>query len=148
MPESFDLFCVNEKGEKERIIMIHAAIMGSIERLLSVLIEHYAGAFPMWLSPIQAIILPITEKQNKRAENVYEELKKAGIRVEISLDNETLGKKIRQAELHKVPYILIVGEKEIKNKAVAVRQRGKGDIGQMKVDKFVEKIQKEAVAKK
>ncbi|OGN06032.1 MAG: threonine--tRNA ligase [Candidatus Yanofskybacteria bacterium RIFCSPHIGHO2_01_FULL_45_42] len=143
MPESFDLSCANEKSEKERIVMLHAAIMGSIERFLSVIIEHFAGAFPVWLSPVQATVLPITEKQNKWAENVRDKLKEAGIRTEVDLDNETLGKKIRQAELQKVPYVLIVGEKEVRAKAVAVRQRGKGDIGQTKLDEFVLKIQKE-----
>lgn len=147
MPESFDLYCTNEKGEKERIVMIHAAIMGSIERLLSILIEHYAGAFPVWLSPVQASVLPITEKQNKWAENIQEELKKAGIRTEIDLDNETLGKKIRESEKHKIPYILIIGEKEVKAKAIAVRERGKGDIGQMKSEKFVAKISEEITKK-
>ncbi|MBI2674804.1 MAG: threonine--tRNA ligase [Candidatus Yanofskybacteria bacterium] len=147
MPESFDLYCTNEKGEKERIVMIHAAIMGSIERLLSSLSEHYAGAFPVWLSPVQASVLPITEKQNKWAENIQEELKKAGIRTEIDLDNETLGKKIRESEKHKIPYILIIGEKEVKAKAIAVRERGKGDIGQMKSEKFVAKISEEITKK-
>ncbi len=143
MPESFDLTCVNEKGEKERIIMIHAAIMGSIERFLSVLIEHYAGAFPVWLSPVQVAILPISDNQNEWAEKVYEELKSEGIRVEINKNNETLGKKIREAELQKTPYILIVGEKEVKAKSVAVRKRGQGDVGQMKIEKFLDKIKEE-----
>ena len=147
MPESFDLYCINEKGEKERIVMLHAAIMGSIERFMSVLIEHFAGAFPVWLSPVQAIILPITEKQNKWAESVQEKLKEAGIRTEVNLDSETLGKKIRQAELQKVPYVLIVGEKEVKAKAVAIRQRGKGDVGQIKIKEFIEKITKEIESK-
>ncbi|MBI4158016.1 MAG: threonine--tRNA ligase [Candidatus Yanofskybacteria bacterium] len=148
MPESFDLHCISEKGEKERIVILHAAIMGSIERFLSVLIEHYAGAFPIWLSPVQATVLPITEKQNKWSENVREKLKEAGIRTEIDLDNETLGKKIRQAELQKIPYVLVVGEKEVEAKAVAVRQRGKGDVGQIKIDEFIEKIKKEIESKR
>lgn len=147
MPESFDLTCVNENGEKERIIMIHAAIMGSIERFLSVLIEHYAGAFPVWLSPVQAVILPISDKQNEWAEKVYEELKSKGIRVEINRNNETLGKKIRTAEMQKIPYLLVIGDKEVEVKSVAVRQRGKGDIGQIMVGKFVEKIKKEISSK-
>ncbi|OGN03005.1 MAG: threonine--tRNA ligase [Candidatus Yanofskybacteria bacterium RIFCSPHIGHO2_01_FULL_43_42] len=156
MPERFDLTCANEKGEKERIVMIHAAIMGSIERFLSIIIEHYAGAFPVWLSPVQAMILPISDKQNRWAESVRDKLKEAGLRAEVDLDNETLGKKIRQAELQKVPYVLVVGEKEVEAKAVAVRQRGsfdktqdkKGDIGQMKLDKFIDKILKEIETKK
>lgn len=147
MPESFDLFCINESGEKERIVMIHAAIMGSIERFLSVIIEHFAGAFPLWLSPVQVAILPITDTQNKWADKVGEELGKAGIRYEINKDSETLGRKIRGAELQKVPYLAVVGEKEVKAKAVAVRQRGKGDIGQMKLEKFIAKISDEVMKK-
>ncbi|OGM96232.1 MAG: threonine--tRNA ligase [Candidatus Yanofskybacteria bacterium RIFCSPHIGHO2_02_FULL_38_22b] len=148
MPESFDLYCINEKGEKERIVMIHAAIMGSIERFMSVLIEHYAGSFPVWLSPVQAVVLPITDQQNKWADKVVEQLKKAGIRVEINKDNETLGKKIREAEKQKIPYILIVGEKEAKAKSVAVRQRSKGNIGLMKIDKFIKHTGTEVADKK
>jgi len=147
MPERFDLTCVNEKGGKERIVMIHAAIMGSIERFLSVLIEHYAGAFPVWLSPVQAIILPISDKQNEWAEKTYKELKTEDIRVEINKNNETLGKKIRGAEMQKIPYLLVIGDKEIETKSVAVRKRSEGDIGQIKIDKFIEKIKKEISSK-
>ncbi len=138
-----------DKDGSDKIIpyIIHRAPLGSDERFIGFLIEHFAGAFPIWLSPIQVVVLPITEKQNKWAENVQEKLKEAGIRAEIDLNNETLGKKIRQAELQKVPYLLVVGEKEVKAKAVAVRQRGKGDIGQIKIDKFTEKIKKEIVDK-
>ena len=143
MPESFDLCCINEKGEKERIVMIHAAIMGSIERFMSVLIEHYAGAFPVWLSPVQAAVLPITDQQNKWAEEVAVQLRGSGIRVEVNDNNESLGKKIREAEKQKIPYILVVGEKEAKTKSVAVRQRGKGDIGQMKLRIFIKKLSEE-----
>jgi len=143
MPESFELYCVNEKGEKERIVMIHAAIMGSIERFLSVLIEHYAGAFPVWLSPVQAIVLPISDKQNDWAEKVQNELTAADIRVEINSDSETLGKKIRAAELQKIPYILVVGDKEIAAEAVAVRKRSEGDLGQIKLGDFISRIKKE-----
>jgi len=140
MPERFDLNCINERGEKERIVMIHAAIMGSIERFLSVIIEHYAGAFPVWLSPVQAIILPISDKQNKGAEKILNQLKEAGIRTELNSNNETLGKKIREAELQKIPYLLVIGDKELQTNAVAVRQRGKGGLGQIKVEEFIKKI--------
>lgn len=148
MPGSFDLNCTNENGEKERIVMIHAAIMGSIERFLSVLIEHYAGAFPLWLSPVQIAVLPITDSQNKWADKVGEELSKSGIRCEINKNSETLGKKIREAEMQKIPYLLVVGEKEEKAKTVAVRQRSRGDIGQIKLGEFIKKIQKEIAEKK
>lgn len=148
MPDSFDLNCINEKGEKERIVMIHAAIMGSIERFLSILIEHYAGAFPLWLSPVQIAVLPITDSQNEWADKVKEELNKTGIRCEINKNSETLGKKIREAEMQKIPYLLVVGEKEEKAKTVAVRQRSRGDIGQIKLGEFIKKIQKEIAEKK
>ena len=143
MPESFDLTCINEKGEKERIIMIHAVIMGSIERFLSVIIEHYAGAFPVWLSPVQVVVSPISDNQNGWAEKVYEELRVNDVRVEINKNNETLGKKIREAEMQKIPYLLVIGEKEVEAKSVAVRKRGKGDIGQTKIEEFVSQIKKE-----
>ncbi|MBI2065262.1 MAG: threonine--tRNA ligase [Candidatus Yanofskybacteria bacterium] len=143
MPERFDLSCINEKGEKERIVMIHAAIMGSIERFLSIAIEHYAGAFPVWLSPVQAIVIPISDRQNEYAEKVTAELRDNSIRTEINTDNETLGKKIRSAEMQKIPYLLVIGDKEIQANAVAIRQRGKGDLGQLSTNNFIEKIRKE-----
>jgi threonyl-tRNA synthetase len=143
MPERFDLYCINEKGEKERIVMIHAAIMGSVERLMSILIEHFGGSFPVWLAPIQVSILPISDNQNKWADKIGEELKKAEIRYEINKNNETLGKKIREAELQKIPYLVIIGEKESRKKVLSIRKRGKGDIGQMKIEKFIDKIKKE-----
>ena len=128
--------------------MIHAAVMGSIERFLSVLIEHYAGAFPVWLSPVQVAILPISDSQNQWADKVAEELEKTEIRYEINNDSDTLGKKIRNSEMQKTPYLLILGEKEAKSKKVAVRQRSKGDIGQMNIDEFIGKIRKEVENKK
>ena len=148
MPERFGLNCVNDKGEFERIVMIHAAIMGSIERLMAVAIEHYAGAFPLWLAPVQAKILPLSDKFNTYAKAVYEELREAGLRTELDDSNETLGKKIRNAEKEKIPYILILGEKEKKAKGVAVRKRGKGDIGLKKVSAFVKSALKEIAERK
>ena len=143
LPERFDLNCVNEKGEKERIVMIHAAIMGSIERYLSILIEHFAGAFPVWLSPIQVVIVPISDKFLPYAKKIEEKLKAKDIRVELDSKNESVSKKIREAEMQKVNYTLVVGEKEEKLKSVAVRKRSKGDIGSQKIDKFVENVKKE-----
>src|SRR3989344_5915585 len=148
LPERFDLTCINEKGERERIAMIHAAIMGSIERYLSVLIEHFAGAFPIWLSPVQTVVIPVSEKFEPYAIKVSEKIREEGIRLELDLKNESVGKKIREAELQKIPYILVVGEKEQKSRSVAVRQRSKGDLGPMKLDKFVENIKKEITEKK
>ncbi len=143
MTERFDLFCINEQGKQERIVMIHAAIMGSIERFLSILIEHYAGAFPVWLSPVQAVIVPISDKFNNYAEKLESQMKETGLRVELDNRSESVGKKIREAEMQKAPYILVVGEKEEKAKTVAVRQRGRGNLGSQKVEKFIEKIEGE-----
>lgn len=145
-PERFDLTCVNEKGEKERIVMIHAAIMGSIERFLSVIIEHFAGAFPVWLAPLQATVLPVSEKFSAYAKKVFDELALAGIRTELSEATESLGKRIRAAELMKIPYVLVVGEKEEKDGAVAVRSR-KGDEGAFPLADFIAKIEKEVKEK-
>jgi threonyl-tRNA synthetase len=141
-PERFDLTCINEKGEHERIVMIHAAIMGSIERFLAVAIEHFAGAFPVWCAPVQATVLPISEKFAAYGKKVYEALATAGIRVELAEANESLGKRIREAELAKVPYVLVVGEKEEAASAVAVRSR-KGDEGTPPLEDFIKKIEKE-----
>lgn len=150
MPESFDLTCINEEGQKERIVMLHAAIMGSIERFLSILIEHTAGVFPLWLSPIQISILPIGKKQNKYARQIQKELTTDNLELRIELDDrdESIGKKIREATMQKIPYQIILGEKEMKSKKVAVRTREGKDLGVMALKKFVEKIQKEIEKKK
>lgn len=148
MPERFDLVCVNEKGERERIAMIHAAIMGSIERFLSVLIEHYAGVFPLWLSPVQVKILPVSDKHNEHAAQISASLKNNGLRVEVNNLNETLGKKIRAAELEKVPYLIILGDKEVASDKVAVRKRTEGDLGQLGLVEFIEQLQGEIKEKK
>ncbi|MEK7174110.1 MAG: threonine--tRNA ligase [Patescibacteria group bacterium] len=126
MPERFDLTCTNERGEKERIVMIHAAIMGSIERFLSVLIEHLAGAFPLWLAPVQAVVIPVSEKFEGYAKIVLGALLEGGIRAELSPADETLGKRIREAEKIKTPYVLVVGEKEEAAKSVNVRHAKRG----------------------
>jgi len=138
LPERFKMFYINNKGKKEEPFMIHRALLGSLERFFGVLIEHYAGAFPFWLSPIQVQIIPISDKHKKYAQEVLEKLK--GFRVKIKEDNETLGKKIREGQIEKIPYLLIVGDKEIKNKTIGVREREKGDIGEMKLNKFIKKL--------
>ncbi|MEY4731436.1 MAG: threonyl-tRNA synthetase, threonyl-tRNA synthetase [Candidatus Parcubacteria bacterium] len=143
-PERFDLTCINEKGERERIVMIHAAIMGSIERFLAVLIEHTAGAFPVWLAPVQAVVVPVGEKVDAYGKNVLRELVSAGIRAEYAEPTETLGKRIRAAEVQKIPYILVVGEKEAAAKSVNVRERGDADkSGEMKLETLIKKISAE-----
>ncbi len=143
MAEKFNLSFANQKGEKEKPVVIHRAVFGSFERFIGILVENYQGAFPIWLSPVQVKILSITERNQKYAEKIYQELKESGIRVELDDTNETIGKKIRNAELEKIPYILVVGDKEEKNDSVAVRERGKGDLGAMDLQKFIEKIKKE-----
>jgi threonyl-tRNA synthetase len=145
-PERFDLFCVNDAGERERIVMIHAAIMGSIERFLSVLIEHTAGAFPAWLSPTQVAILPVSEKFDDYGRKVFEVLSAAGIRAEFSEATDSLGKRIRTAEMMKTPYILVVGEKEESANTVAIRSR-RGDEGSLSTEEFIKKLREEVASK-
>ena len=137
MPERFDLTCVNDKGEKERIVMIHAAIMGSIERFLSVLIEHLGGAFPLWLAPVQARILPVSEKHNAYANEMLAALKATGIRAETDVANESLGKKIRDAKTEKIPYLLVVGDQEVEAKTVSVDSRDKGKLDATTIIDFI-----------
>jgi threonyl-tRNA synthetase len=140
MPGRFGLYCINEDGEKEDIFMIHAAIMGSIERYLSILIEHFAGAFPVWLSPVQAKILPITERSLNYGHIVANRLKDEGIRIELDDRNETLGAKIRDAQNEKVPYMLIVGDKEEQAEKIAVRLRHGEDLGQIDIVDFEKRV--------
>ncbi|MDO8504499.1 MAG: threonine--tRNA ligase [Candidatus Liptonbacteria bacterium] len=143
MPERFDLTCVGENGQPERIVMIHAAIMGSIERFLSIAIEHFAGAFPLWLSPVQATILPVSEKFMEYGEKIKSGLQAEGIRVELGEANETLGKRIREAELKKIPYVLVVGEKEEMDGTVSVRHYKRGQEGTVKTDALIKKLTEE-----
>jgi len=142
LPERFDLNFINKKGEKERPIMIHRALLGSLERFLGVLIEHYAGAFPFWLAPEQIWILPIGQKHKKYAKKIAENLTNDNFRTRINDENETLSKKIREGELQKIPFLIILGDQEMKNKTIRVRERQKGDLGEMKFEKFLEKIKK------
>ena len=144
MPERFDLFCINEKGEQERIVMIHAAIMGSIERFLSVIIEHFAGAFPLWLAPTQVVVLPISDKFSTYGKSVHDALTVHGLRSELVDTNESLGKRIRAAEVMKVPYVVVVGEKEENANTVNFRTRGsKEKTTEMKLDGFMKKLKEE-----
>ncbi|MBI2673704.1 MAG: threonine--tRNA ligase [Candidatus Zambryskibacteria bacterium] len=129
LPERFDLTCINEKGEKERIVMIHSAICGSIERCVAVLLEHYSGSMPLWLSPVQVKILPIGEAHFEYAKEIFEKLKAKNIRAELDESNESLGKKIRNAKTEKVPYILVIGNKEVSENKVTIEKREPGRIG-------------------
>ncbi|HOQ37786.1 MAG TPA: threonine--tRNA ligase [Acetivibrio sp.] len=140
MPERFDLTYIGADGERHRPVMIHRVVFGSIERFIAILTEHYAGAFPVWLSPVQVKILPLVDKHHGYAEEVKKQLEKEGIRVEVDLRNEKIGYKIREAQLAKIPYMLVIGDKETETKTLAVRSRKDGDLGSMSVDDFVAKI--------
>ena len=147
MPERFDLTCINEKGEKERIVMIHAAVMGSIERFLAVIIEHLNGAFPLWLSPVQARILPVSEKHVEYGREVLAALRQANIRADIDEADESLGKKIRNAKTEKLPYFLVVGDAEVEGKTATLEGHDKGKIGALPVADIVSRLIEETRAK-
>lgn len=142
LPERFKMTYINQKGEKQRPLMIHRALLGSIERFIGVLLEHYAGALPLWLATEQIWVIPVSEKHNKYANKINLQLTTCNLRTKIKNENETVSKKIREGEIQKIPYLLVVGDKEIKTKSVAVRSR-KGDEGTIRVDKFIERIKKE-----
>jgi threonyl-tRNA synthetase len=146
-PERFNLSCVNEKGEDERIVMLHAAIMGSIERFMALLIEHTAGHFPLWLSPVQMRVIAVGEKYQDYGNKVLAELKSAGIRAELADCDETLGKRIRQAQVEKIPYVLVVGEEELNASTVAVKLRNV-DLGKLTVADLIAKITAEIKEKR
>jgi len=142
-PERFGLEYIGADNQPHRPVMLHRAILGSMERFIGILIEHYAGDFPLWLAPEQGVILPITEKQNGAAEQLYDRLAQAGFRMRIDDRNEKVGKKIRDAELLKVPYMLVIGGREAEAGTVSVRSRGKGDLGVMPVDELVRQLNEE-----
>jgi len=148
LPERFDLNFIDKKGRKQRVIMIHRALLGSIERFVGVLIEHYGGAFPLWLAPEQIWIIPVASRHKKYAKEIKESLQVSGFRCQLKDEKETVSKKIREGEIQKIPYMLVVGDKEEKSKSVRVRERQKGDIGEMKIEKFVEKVKIEIEKRK
>ncbi len=143
LPERFDLSFTNDKGNPERPYMLHRALFGSFERFIGLLIEHYAGAFPIWLSPVQAAILPVSDNHLEYAKTVAASLLENDVRVEVMATNDTLGKRIREAEMKKIPYIIVVGEKEVAAGTVSVRRRGKGDLGAKGLDEFLKDISEE-----
>ena len=147
MPERFDLTYIGEDGEKHRPVMLHRVIFGSIERFIGVLIENYAGIFPTWLSPVQVKILPITDAQKEYAQKIKQELEDVNIRVELDDSNEKVGYKIRKAQLEKVPYMVVLGAKEVEANTIAVRTRKGEDLGQMPINEFIAKVQKEVETK-
>jgi threonyl-tRNA synthetase len=138
-PERFDLSCINEKGEAERIVMIHAAIMGSLERFLSIYIEHTAGLFPLWCAPLQARVIPIAATHEEAAQKLVQELNAKGIRADWSDSTESLGKRVREGEQWKIPYLLVMGDKEIADKTVAVRNVKTKQQVVVPVSEFLEK---------
>ena len=140
LPERFELEYTGDDNQKHRPFMIHRALFGSIERFFGVLIEHYAGAFPLWLAPVQVAVLPITDRINDYAEQVAAELRSAGFRVESNTISDKIGAKIRDAQMQKIPYMLVLGDKELEDGTVAVRERKQGDIGVMTLNEFKEKI--------
>ena len=140
LPERYRLEYVGSDGERHKPIMIHRALLGSLERFMGVLIEHYAGDFPTWLAPVQAQILTITKDQVEFAQETKNILVQNGLRVELDDRNEKLGLKIREAELNKIPYMLIIGAKEAQQGQVSVRSRAKGDLGVMSVESFKDLI--------
>ena len=142
LPERFELKFINERGEEERPVVIHRAISGSLERFMGVMIEHFAGAFPVWLSPVQVTILPISEHQKEYAETIHKILKELDIRVELDASNESLGKRIRNAKMQKVPYLIVIGDKERDAGSITVEGRTEKLEG-IALEKFLEKIKKE-----
>jgi len=142
-PEKFDLTYVDRDGSEKRPVMIHRAIMGSLERFIGILVEHFAGAFPVWLAPVQARVIPIGSAHLEYAEEVGDRLKAAGIRVEVDRRGEKVGYKIRDAQVQKIPYMLVVGDKEVEARTVSVRERSAGDLGAMSVEAFSERVLRE-----
>jgi threonyl-tRNA synthetase len=145
LPERFELAYIGEDGQEHRPYMIHRALLGSLERFMGILIEHYAGAFPLWLAPVQAVLIPITDRHIEFANGVRAELESAGVRVQVDDSGDRMNAKIRNAQLQKVPYMLVVGDREQKSGTVAVRMRSGEDLGAMAVGdvkrRFVEEVE-------
>jgi threonyl-tRNA synthetase len=148
MPERFELSYTGADNAEHRPVMIHRALMGSFERFIGILIEHYAGEFPVWLAPVQAIALPIADRHNDAAAAVTGTLRDAGLRAELDERTESVGRKIREAELRKIPYMLVVGDREAEEGTVSVRRHGEGDEGSVPVDEFVARLRDEAVSRR
>ena len=144
MPERFELHYTGADNAEHRPVMIHRALLGSMERFAGILIEHYGGRFPLWLAPVQAVVLPVADRHNERAAEVADELKGAGFRPRVDDRSESVGKKIRDAELSKAPYMLVVGDKEADSRSVSVRHHGDGDLGAMSLDDLVARMREEA----
>ncbi len=148
LPERFDMEYIGEDGKPHRPIMVHRALFGSLERFFGILIEHYAGAFPLWLAPVQVTLLPIADRHHNYAHRIYQELRNANVRVELDTRNEKVGFKIREAEVNKIPYMVIIGDKEVENQTLSVRHKGEGDLGSMTLDEFRDRLLHEIKLKK
>ena len=148
LPERFDMEYIGEDGKPHRPIMVHRALFGSLERFFGILIEHYAGAFPLWLAPVQVTLLPIADRHHNYAHRIYQELRNANVRVELDTRNEKVGFKIREAEVNKIPYMVIIGDKEVENQTISVRHKGEGDLGSMTLDEFRDRLLHEIKLKK
>ncbi|MDX6649383.1 MAG: threonyl-tRNA synthetase [Solirubrobacteraceae bacterium] len=147
MPERFDLEYTGADDEPHRPVMVHRALLGSFERFIGILTEHYAGEFPVWLAPVQALVLPIADRHNDYAREVVAALRAAGLRAEVDERPESTGRKVRDAELRKVPYMLVVGDREMEARAVGVREHRKGDAGAVSLDEFVERLRHQSAAR-
>ena len=141
MPERFGLSYIGADGQKHTPVMLHRACYGSLERFLGIIIENYAGDFPLWLAPVQVRVLPISEKYIDYAKRVSEKLMDLGLRAEVNAKDDRIGYKIRESSLQKIPYAIIVGEKEMENQTINVRSRDKGELGEMSLDAFVSELE-------
>lgn len=143
MPEKFDLYYIGEDGERHRPVMIHRVIYGSLERFIAILTEHFAGAFPAWLAPVQARVLPITDRHAAYAREVTETVRQAGVRVELDGRNEKVGYKIREAQVQKIPYMLVIGDREVDSGTLSIRHRAEGDLGSISSGDFIDRVGRE-----
>jgi threonyl-tRNA synthetase len=143
MPQKFNCGYIGEDNKLHCPVMIHRAIFGSVERFMAILIEHFAGEFPLWLAPVQAKIIPITSSHSVFANDVKSQLESAGLRAEVDYRAEKMGLKIREAEKQKIPYMIIIGDKEMENQALAVRKRKEGNVGVMSIQEIIERFMKE-----
>jgi threonyl-tRNA synthetase len=147
LPRRFDLEYVGDDGKRHQPVMVHRALYGSIERFFGILVEHYTGAFPVWLAPTQAIVMPITEKQAEYAKAVHEKLVAAGFRADLDDRKEKINHKIREAQLQKVPYMLVIGDREIEAGTVSVRHRKRADMGSQPVEEFITMLREQVDSK-
>jgi threonyl-tRNA synthetase len=145
LPERFDLQYVGSDGERHRPVMVHRVILGAMERFIGVLIEHFAGAFPTWLAPVQAVVQSVTDRNGPYCQKVFEDLLQAGIRAELDIRNEKLGLKVREAQLQKIPYMIVIGDKEEEQNSVSPRTRSGENLGKWTVPQFIERIKEESI---